>query len=66
MFSMLVIRSQEETKEKSEVSRTSFERSISVPDGVELEKVSAEMKDGILTVAMPKAEARKPRQISIN
>ena len=63
---VLTIRSQEETKEKSEVSRTSFERSISVPDGVELEKVSAEMKDGILTVTMPKAEARKPRQISIN
>lgn len=64
--SVLTIRSQEESKEDAKVSRTRFERSISVPDGVDLEKVSAEMQDGILTVAMPKAEARKPRQISVS
>ncbi len=63
--SVLTISSQEESKEDANVSRTRFERSISVPDGVDLEKVSAEMKDGILTVTMPKAEARKPRQISV-
>jgi len=63
--SVLTVRSQEESKDDASVSRTRFERSISVPDGVDLEKVAAEMKDGILTVTMPKAEARKPRQISV-
>ena len=56
------------TTEKSEESesRTSFQRSISVPDGVNLDGVNAALEDGILTVTMPKAEARKPLQISVN
>jgi HSP20 family protein len=63
--SVLTITGEEETEEESKVSRTQFERSISVPDGVALEKVSAEMKDGILMVTMPKAESHKPRQINV-
>ena len=63
--SVLTIRSQEESKEDAKLTRTRFERSISVPDGVDLEKLSAEMKDGVLAVTMPKAEARKPRQITV-
>lgn len=58
-----------EKDEKAEAEQTAhykFERSISVPDGVDLDKVSAAMADGILTVTMPKLEARKPRQISVN
>ncbi|NBB79243.1 MAG: Hsp20 family protein [Verrucomicrobia bacterium] len=47
-------------------TRSRFERSISVPDGVDLNKVSAAMQDGILTVTMPKAEVRKPRQITVD
>jgi len=54
-------------EEKSDEARQafSFQRSISVPDGVDAEKVSAKLDDGILTITMPKQEARKPRQISI-
>lgn len=63
--SVLTIRSQEENKDAAKLTRARFERSISVPDGVNLEQIAAEMKDGILTVSMPKAEARKPRQISV-
>lgn len=63
--SVLTIHSQQASKDDTQLARTRFERSISVPDGVDLEKVAAEMKDGILTVTMPKAEARKPRQISV-
>jgi HSP20 family molecular chaperone IbpA len=33
---------------------------------VDLNKVSAAMQDGILTVTMPKAEVRKPRQITVD
>ena len=63
--SVLTVSSVSETKEDDTVSSTCFERSISVPDGVDLAKVSAAMQDGVLTVTMPKAEASKPRQISV-
>jgi HSP20 family protein len=38
----------------------SFERTLPVPDGVDLDKVDASFKSGVLTVALPKtAEAQK-------
>ncbi|TVP78621.1 MAG: Hsp20/alpha crystallin family protein [Puniceicoccaceae bacterium] len=64
--SVLTVQSQAVSETDGAVSRSRFERSISVPDGVDLEKVSAAMQDGLLTVTMPKAEARKPRQINIH
>ncbi|MDQ8207275.1 Hsp20/alpha crystallin family protein [Coraliomargarita sp. SDUM461003] len=62
---VLTLSSQQSTVKDDSSTRTQFERSISVPDGVDLERVSAAMKNGILTVTMPKLEARKPRQISV-
>ena len=43
----------------------SFSRSISVPEGVDSEKVSAKLQDGLLTITLPRAEASKARQISV-
>jgi HSP20 family protein len=40
-------------------------RSISVPEGVESDKISASYEAGILTVTLPKAAERKPKQIEI-
>jgi HSP20 family protein len=38
----------------------SFERTLEVPDGVDLDKVDASFKKGVLTVTLPKtAEAQK-------
>ncbi|HUL53720.1 MAG TPA: Hsp20 family protein [Opitutaceae bacterium] len=31
-----------------------------------MEKIHAELKDGILRVSLPKAEAIKPRKIAVN
>ena len=42
-----------------------FSRSISLPGEVDAEKVEAELKDGILTVHIPKGEKAKPKQISV-
>jgi HSP20 family protein len=42
-----------------------FSRSFSLPQDVDQEKVSANFDNGLLTVAVPKAEAVKPRQIEI-
>jgi len=43
----------------------SFSRSLSLPCEVDPEKTSATVKDGILTVSLAKAEAAKPRQITV-
>ncbi len=43
-----------------------FYRSFTFPTAVNADKISATYIDGVLTVAVPKAEEVKPRQISIN
>ena len=43
----------------------SFRRTLSLPMEVDAEKVSAEMKKGILKVTLPKHEKAKPRKIQI-
>ena len=43
-----------------------FSRIIAMPTEIDPERIEAKMKDGILTIHIPKAEAVKPRQIAIN
>ena len=42
-----------------------FRRSFVLPDTVDAANVSASLKDGVLTVRIPKAESVKPRSIQI-
>ena len=42
-----------------------FSRSLALPDTVDATKVDAEMKDGLLTITMPKLEETKPRSIEV-
>jgi HSP20 family protein len=43
-----------------------FSRIIALPTEIDPERIEAKLQDGILTVRVPKAEAVKPRQITIN
>ena len=43
----------------------SFNRIIALPDDIEMDRVEAVLVDGVLTVAIPKAEAAKPKQITV-
>ncbi len=43
----------------------SFARSFTLPADVDETKIHAESKDGVLTVRLPKTEARKPRPIEV-
>lgn len=43
----------------------SFARSFTLPADVDETKIQAESKDGVLTVRLPKTEARKPRPIEV-
>lgn len=42
-----------------------FERAIQLPSAVDTTKVEATLKDGVLHIALPKAEAAKPRKIAV-
>lgn len=42
-----------------------FVRAITLPADVAMDKVKAEYKEGVLLITLPKAEAAKPKQISV-
>lgn len=42
-----------------------FSRIVGLPTDIDAEKVSARMENGILTIQVPKAEAAKPKRISV-
>jgi HSP20 family protein len=48
-----------------ERSYGSFLRSFTLPESVNAEKVSAEFKDGVLSVHLPKDERAKPKSIEV-
>jgi HSP20 family protein len=58
---------EEKGKKYHRVERSygSFERSFSVPADAEEEKVSAQFKDGVLMVHLPKGENAKPKRLQI-
>ena len=43
----------------------SFSRSLTLPEGIDADAVSARFDRGVLEIRIPKPEARKPRRISI-
>lgn len=45
---------------------TSFTRSFTLPSDVDAAKVEAHLKNGLLTLTLPKEEEAKPRKITIN
>jgi HSP20 family protein len=58
-----------ERKEKGwyrlERSYGSFSRSLTLPEGVDADRVEANFDRGVLEVRIPKPEERKPRRITI-
>jgi len=43
----------------------SFSRSVSIPEQVQSDKVSASYENGVLTVTLPKREEAKPKKITV-
>jgi HSP20 family protein len=44
----------------------SFNRSLTLPDGVDPDRIEASFSNGVLQVRIPKPEERKPRRIEIS
>jgi HSP20 family protein len=51
---------------RAEYRDASFERRFAVPNGIDAGKISAELKDGVLRLHLPKSDAVKPRQIPVH
>lgn len=59
------VESADEEYLRNERSQESAKRSIRLPDDVDVEAVDARMRNGVLTVTLPKLEAEEAREIDI-
>ena len=50
----------------ADVGTTRFRRSFTLSNELETDKISAEMKDGVLTLQLPKRAELQPRKIQVN
>ena len=50
---------------RSERAYGTFSRSFTLPTTVDVSKIAASYKDGVLSVNLPKAEEAKPKQIDV-
>jgi HSP20 family protein len=58
-------REEKETYFSCERSYGSFSRSFTLPAGVDAEKATAALKDGVLTISVPKTPETQPRRIPV-
>ncbi len=42
-----------------------YRRSFRISSQIDQNRITAEMRDGVITLTLPKAEAAKPRQIAV-
>jgi HSP20 family protein len=67
----LTIRGEKKREERDERRRIaerafgSFERRFALPSDIDPERVDASVGDGVLTVTIAKADARKPRTVNV-
>jgi len=50
---------------QEEFGGAGYRRAFTLPSGVAADKVSADLRQGVVTVHLPKSEAIKPRRISV-
>jgi HSP20 family protein len=51
---------------RRERSAGDFDRTLTLPAQLDAGKVSADYRDGVLTVRLPRAESERPRTVAIN
>ena len=50
---------------RNEIPAGRFSRSVALPHEVDAERVSAELKEGILRVVLPRTESARPKEIRV-
>lgn len=55
----------EETDLLIEYDVGQYYRQFTIPELIDRDKINAELKNGVLTLTLPKAEAAKPKQIAV-
>jgi len=63
---VLTVSAERTEKSGESESTTSLSRSITLPDTVKADDISAKVEDGVLTITLPKQEQPKPKQITVN
>tara|TARA_Y100000588_G_scaffold395147_2_gene520507 strand:+ start:21186 stop:21569 length:384 start_codon:yes stop_codon:yes gene_type:complete len=64
--SVIVLKAERSENRNDEEIRISLNRSVRIPEETEVSKVKANLKDGVLTVLIPKPPKRQPKLIAIN
>ncbi len=63
---ILTISGEHKSKSKDEEKSYKYKQSISLPDGVDLNKSRADYENGILNITLPKQEKKKKQILKIN
>lgn len=50
---------------RCEIAQGNFSRSLALPNGIDTEKISANLKDGILEILLPKEESAQRRTVEV-
>ena len=50
----------------ADISHTRFRRNFTLSNELEADKINAEIKDGVLTLYLPKREELQPRKIEVS
>ncbi len=48
-----------------ELEAADYRRGFQLPDGIDYDKTAADLKDGVLSIRIPKLKAATPRQIAV-
>jgi HSP20 family protein len=54
-----------QARRSERAGRVTFSRTFSLGNAVNAENISAEFKDGVLTISLPKSEKSLPRRIEV-
>jgi HSP20 family protein len=61
------VEKEEKNKKYHRIKRSfgSFERTFTLPEGADANKIAAEFRDGVLTIHLPKTPVAKPKPVEI-
>jgi HSP20 family protein len=62
---VLTVQAEKQQKEDGQEEYRSFNRSVTLPPGVDAEKAQATYRNGVLELHIPRAESARPRRIAI-